>query len=74
MWWGGRVTACVGGNYQKNGREGRSHRECRQSSQNGQTENEGADDEVVGIISPVLHPELQVCCSILCSSGINVFG
>lgn len=39
-----------------------------------QTENEGANDEVVGVISPVLYPELQVCCSILCSSGINVFG
>lgn len=57
--------------------EGRNHEGCRrngQNSQNGQTENEGADDEVDGIISPVLHPELQVCCSILCSSGINVFG
>lgn len=45
-----------------------------QTGQNGQTESEGADDEVSGVISPVLHPELQVCWSILCSSGINVFG
>lgn len=64
----------VGGKYQKNGREGRNHKVCRQSSQNGQRENKGAKDEVGGVISPVLHPELQVCCSILCSSGINVLG
>lgn len=70
----GGLLSVWAGKYQKNVREGRSHQGCRQSSQNGQTENEGADDEVVGIISPVLHPELQVCCSILCSSGINVFG
>lgn len=54
-----------GGKYQKNGREERNHRGCRWSIQNEQTENEGAKDEVGGIISPVLHPELQVCCSIL---------
>lgn len=70
----GGLLPVWGGNYQKNGREGRSHKGCRQSSQNGQTENEGMKDEVGGILSPVLHPELQVCCSILCSSGINVVG
>ncbi|KAL2309796.1 hypothetical protein Nmel_006026 [Mimus melanotis] len=66
-WWGRRVTACVGW-------EVPEEWERREEPQRMQTENKGADDEVVGIISPVLHPELQFCCSILCSSGINVFG
>lgn len=65
--WGGAggLLPVWGGKYQKNGREGRNHKGCRWSSQNGQTENEGAKNEVGDVMSPVLHPELQVCCSIL---------